>query len=196
MATNLPPPPASDAVTNGLRDIVGPVPIFGLREWLLSILAAALVLAAIAALLLWWRARRRRSKLPPPAPPPLPAHVRARAALDEALRWLSDPDRFCTEHSLILRRYLEERFGWNAPDRTTEEFLAQLHHQKELPDGLRGLLEDFLVRCDRVKFARHDPTEAELQELHRAAVRIVADTVPPPPPSREEHANVQPASVR
>lgn len=178
-----PPPPDVPSLADGLRDIAGPVPVASVWDWVLWGLVTALVLAVVAAALyLWWRARQRRRDRPEAEPAPPPPHVRARHALDQALGLLSDPDRFCTEVSRILRRYLEERFGWNAPDRTTEEFLAELGGAAELPASHRDLLADFLTRCDLVKFARHDPTEGELRGLHAAAVRLVEDTVPPPPP--------------
>lgn len=180
MTTNSPPAITNAAAAEGLRDIVGPLRIIPLRDWLLygGLAALLLTLAAIAGYL-WWRARQRRRSQPLPPPPPTPPEVRARRQLEDALRLLSDPDRFCTEVSRILRVYLEERFGWNAPDRTTEEFLAQLHDQGGLPSEHQQLLQDFLRRCDLVKFARHDPTESELLELHGAAVRLVEDTAPP-----------------
>lgn len=179
-----PLPGATNAVADSLRDIVGPVKIIPLSEWLL-LGAGLLVLLALLALavLLYRRAQRRRAARSAAPVPELPAHVRARRRLEQALRLLADPDPFCTEVSRILRLYLEERFGWNAPDRTTEEFLSELRGRAELSAEDRGLLEAFLTRCDLVKFARHDPTEGELLDLHRAALRLVDDTVPPPPPA-------------
>jgi hypothetical protein len=170
-----------DLAAEGLRDVVEPWKVVPIWEWIIGgALVALLLAAAVVAFLVWWRARQRRLQQAPEAPPPLPAHVRARQQLEEAWRYLSDPDRFCTEVSRILRQYLEERFGWNAPDRTTEEFLQELGSHQEFPDPQRGLLADFLTRCDMVKFARHDPTEGELRELHRSALRLVADTAPVP----------------
>lgn len=187
MTTNPPTSTAPAALpADGLRDIVGPVDIVSWWDWALRLGLAILVLGALAAALaLWWRARQRRLNQPPPPARVIPPHERASRHLEEALRLLADPDRFCTEVSRILRVYLEERFGWNAPDRTTEEFLSELRHHHELAPDLRALLEEFLTRCDLVKFARHDPTEGELRDLHRAALRVVSDTVPavavPPP---------------
>ncbi|MCC7376791.1 MAG: hypothetical protein IT581_19180 [Verrucomicrobiales bacterium] len=180
MTSNAPPASTNAAAAEGLHDIVGPLRIVPLRDWLVygAIAAVVLGLAALA-FYLWWRARQRRLSQPIPAPPPLPPEVRARRQLEDALRWLSEPDRFCTEVSRILRVYLEERFGWNAPDRTTEEFLSQLHAQGGLLPEHQRLLQDFLGRCDLVKFARLDPAESELLELHGAAVRLVEDTAPP-----------------
>lgn len=183
-ATNAPAPEA-------LRDIVDPVSIVDLRQ-LLAITALVLLVLAVGAWLFraWWKRRQRRLAERPPGPPPLPPHERARRRLEAVLRHLDDPDVFCTEVSLILRQYIEERFDWNAPDRTTEEFLALVQRGSELVEEHKGLLRDFLGRCDAVKFARYQPTEAELRELHRAATRFVADTIPLPAPPPAATANV------
>lgn len=174
--------PATNA-TDGLRDIVGPVPVTSLVAQVLfwATLAALLAAAALFARW-WWRRRQRLQQQGPPPPPLIPPHELARRRLEAALGLLGEPDRFCTEVSSALRDYLEGRFGWNAPDRTTEEFLVELRTQEGLSESIQSLIQDFLTRCDFVKFARYDPTEPELREIHRAAVRVVEDTVPPPMP--------------
>lgn len=141
----------------------------------------ALLVLGAALLVSWWRRRGARLKVAPPPPPPLPPHVRARLRLEAAFQLLGDPNAFCTEVSAILRTYLEERFGWNAPDRTTEEFLAELRRQPRMDVGQQATLESFLTLCDVVKFARYDPTETELRELHRAAAQLVEETTPVTP---------------
>lgn len=180
------PPPGHGPATNpgpdSLHDIVAPRPIASVWDWLIPVIVGLAVLGLAYLAWWWWRRRQRRLSEPPPPPPPLPPHERAQRALEAATRLLGDPNAFCTEVSSILRTYLEERFGWNAPDRTTEEFLSQLRRDHTLPPSLQQLLHEFLERCDLVKFARHEPTETELLELQGAALRLVADTVPPPPP--------------
>jgi hypothetical protein len=39
-------------------------------------------------------------------------------------------------------------------------------------------LGDFLQRCDLVKFARYEPGEPELRDLHASALRLVEETEP------------------
>lgn len=194
--TNVPASLVSTNGEEGLRDIVGPVPISSLLAQLLfwGTLLAALALAAFIARR-WWRRRQLQKSTPPPPPPPIPPHERARRRLEAALGLLGDPDRFCTEVSSALRDYLEGRFGWNAPDRTTEEFLAELRTKEELSASIQTLLQDFLTRCDFVKFARYDPTEQELRDLHKIASQMVEDTVPPPAPIDPIPANGQAPST-
>lgn len=185
MPTNAPSSALTNAVSSvpeELHDIVGPVRIVSIQEWIGIGAAILAVLALLAAAWWWWRRRQWRLAQPPPPAPPLPPHTRAWRDLEAALRLIGDPNAFCTAVSAIVRAYLEERFGWNAPDRTTEEFLADLQRRDDFPDWIRTLLGDFLTRCDLVKFARLEPTESELRALHQSAVRLVNDTVPPPPP--------------
>ncbi len=41
-------------------------------------------------------------------------------------------------------------------------------------------LGEFLKRCDLVKFARYEPGEPELHDLHDSALRLVEETEPGP----------------
>ena len=104
----------------------------------------------------------------------------ARRRLQAALAWIEDPERFVVEVSEAARNYLEGRFGLRAPERTTEEFLAELSGSVALDGRHKELLADFLTRCDLVKFARAVVDRSELQGLHQAAVRLVEETVPSP----------------
>ncbi|MCX8090887.1 MAG: hypothetical protein N3I86_08140 [Verrucomicrobiae bacterium] len=170
------PHPATVA-TNDIRDIRPPVPFPNLGLWFAALLAALLV--AFAALVLYhrWRARRNVSIAAPPEPP----HVRARRRLQDALALLHDPRAFCFAVSDALRWYLEERFAFHAPERTTEEFLVELQHTGLLAPDQKTTLADFLQRCDLVKFARYQPGEPELRDLHAAALRLVEETEPVEP---------------
>jgi hypothetical protein len=51
-----------------------------------------------------------------------------------------------------------------------------------LPDQ-KASLGNFLEGCDLVKFAKYEPGENELRELHASAVRLVDETEPQPAPS-------------
>ena len=107
---------------------------------------------------------------------PIPPHVRARQRLQVALHHISDPRLFCFEVSETLRVYLEERFKLRAPERTTEEFLVELQSSSALNTDQKESLGSFLESCDLVKFARFEPNESALRELHESALRLVDET--------------------
>lgn len=176
-ATALVPPPgpmAGAGGTNELRGIKPPVDIpLGPWPWIIGALALSLL-----GLLVWlWLRRQRRIR---PAAPAVvvPAHVRAKQKLDQALGLISDPRLFCIAVSDATRVYLEERFELRAPDRTTEEFLLELQRTNHLFPDQKTTLGQFLEQCDLVKFARSEPTETELRALHRIADRLVDETIP------------------
>lgn len=75
----------------------------------------------------------------------------------------------------ILRRYIENRFGLHAPERTTEEFLAELRGHSAIT-LYRPMLEEFLAHCDLVKFAEHQPASAEIQKTFDACKNFIVAT--------------------
>ena len=64
----------------------------------------------------------------------------------------------------IFRHYIEHRFNLKAPERTTEEFLAELSSANVLAKQDREHLAEFLQHCDLVKFAKYDPTTEQIQK--------------------------------
>ncbi|MBM3840026.1 MAG: hypothetical protein FJ398_19085 [Verrucomicrobia bacterium] len=170
-------PPGSDANTNDIRGIKAPVEILNAWAWLWW-LAGALALAALCAWL--WRRWRRKRREPAPVAV-IPPHERALEKLREALGLMRQPRPFCTAVSDAVRVYLEERFEFRAPERTTEEFLDELQTSALLSFDQKQTLGEFLMRCDLVKFARYEPGEPELRQLYDAAVRLIEETQPPPP---------------
>jgi hypothetical protein len=172
-----PPPPATTniAVGEDIRDIKGPVDIPVGWVWLAWTLGALVAATAVFFLVRRWLQRRRAAAVPQVIIPP---HVRARARLNAALRLLYDPKPFCIEVSDTVRWYLEERFQYRAPERTTDEFLEELQASPLLSLTQKQSLADFLCRCDLVKFARYEPTETELRSLHDGALRLVEETAP------------------
>jgi hypothetical protein len=138
---------------------------------ILAVLGAAVV---IYLLVRYWRKRQAIIKIPPPVPP----HVRARRALEDALAIIGQPEPFSIKVSGALRVYLEERFQFHAPDRTTEEFLYELQNSNLLTNDQKKSVAAFLESCDLIKFARYEPTETELRGLYDAALRLVNETEP------------------
>ena len=107
------------------------------------------------------------------------AAPRSRAAdARSALSLISEPKAFSIAVSGAIRVYLEERFDFHAPERTTEEFLYELQGTNLLTMEQKQSLADFLASCDLIKFAKYEPTETELRGLHAAALRLVNETEP------------------
>jgi hypothetical protein len=65
---------------------------------------------------------------------------------------------FYFELSDILRHYIEARFNIDAPERTTEEFLLYMKEINVLSAAQKNTLKNFLIECDKVKFAKFAPT--------------------------------------
>jgi hypothetical protein len=178
--TNLALPKAVSSLgpggTNALHDIKPPVVIPSGWAWLGWLLASL----ALAGLMLWaWRSWQKRQKELPPVLV-IPPHVRAKQKLQEALALLGQPKQFCILVSDTIRWYLEERFDFRAPERTTEEFLYELQETDLLTPDQKTSLGEFLNPCDLVKFARYEPGEPELRELHASSLRLVEETEPLP----------------
>jgi hypothetical protein len=157
-----------------IRDIKPPVAIPNGWEWLWVTLGALAITAILFALWKWWQKRRANV----PVEPPVPAHVRAKQKLEEALALIAQPKPFVIAVSDTARTYLEERFEFRAPERTTEEFLRELSGTDLLLPEQKDSLGRFLGSCDLVKFAKYEPRESELRKLHSSAVRLVEETKP------------------
>ncbi|MSU57685.1 MAG: hypothetical protein EXS35_05805 [Pedosphaera sp.] len=182
--------PSLAANVNDIRDIKPPVQIASGWEWLWWALGAFVLGAVLFALWKWWR--RKQTEVH--AAPPIPAHVRAKQKLLEALALIAQPKPFVIAVSDIARGYLEERFEFHAPERTTEEFLYELQNTDRLTRDQKENLGEFLQSCDLVKFAKYEPREPELRDLHGAALRLVEETEPPEVQSPESRVrSPQPA---
>jgi hypothetical protein len=92
------------------------------------------------------------------------AYDRLKALVQENLVEAGKIKEFYERISSILRHYIEHRFDLRAPERTTEEFLAELKYTDVLSVSDKGSLEEFLTHCDLVKFAKHDPTTEQIQQ--------------------------------
>lgn len=169
MATN-----QTSSVASDIRDIKPPIEIPTGWEWLWWSLAALAIVVIAVIVWFWWRKGRAQVVFVPP----VPAHVRAKQKLDEALALIKQPKPFVIAVSDTARAYLEERFDFRAPERTTEEFLRELSGTNLLAKEQKESLGNFLESCDLVKFAKYEPQETELRELHGSAVKLVVETEP------------------
>jgi hypothetical protein len=193
------PPPATNAAAAAAAFHEAPKPLIYIPNgwaWALWALAILAVLAALYAGWRWWKRK------PAVVAPPVPAHVRARRKLEQALAMIGEPKPFSILVSGAIREYLEERFDFRAPERTTEEFLHELQGSFLLTRDQKQSLGEFLASCDLIKFAKYEPTETELRGLYQSALRLVNETEPrpvmaniPPPVAGPQPATAAPHSA-
>jgi len=175
----------ANLVIEDIEDVVE-MPKAASRWWLWALLP--LGIAAVPAVWLLRRSRRARQLVRIFQPAHEVAYARLRALVAENLVEQGRIKEFYERISGILRHYIEDRFDLRAPERTTEEFLAELRFTEEekrghstfstgprsvgSPEGEKvecplfshkQVLEEFLTHCDLVKFAKHDPTTEQLQ---------------------------------
>jgi hypothetical protein len=163
---------AADELVAGPGRIDVPSPPLVTRWWIWALGAVVLLGAGGAAF--FWLTRRARG-------------VARASAYERALGQLEllesaglpAPDEigaWYVELSSVVRHYLEERFQVRAPELTTEEFLREAG--AALSPEHRELLGDFLAGCDRVKFARHEPSAEEMRGALATALNFVRQTRP------------------
>ncbi len=148
--------------------------------WVFPLVALLALGAALLAVRLF-----RRVREPAPPPPLPPAHDAALADLHRLLSqgWIEagEAERFYVELSRIVRAYIERRFGLQAPERTTEEFIREASESVALSVEHRQLTCRFLEHSDLVKFARARPGAEDMQAAANSAEQLVRETIPPPP---------------
>ena len=89
---------------------------------------------------------------------------------------------YYVELTMVVRRYVERRYGIRAPRRTTEEFLAEAGRAAAFDAATVRRLADFLEAADLVKFAGARATEETAGEAAgRARAYLEAESAAPPP---------------
>ena len=83
------------------------------------------------------------------------------------------PYQFSIRVSEILRKYVTQQYGLPATRQTSIEFLSALAEASPFSEDERLLLEDFLSRCDLIKFARYEATTSDSELLLQEAIRFV-----------------------
>lgn len=142
--------------------------------WLWVLLGACLAGAAG----LWLLLRRKRAieliRIFKPAHEI--AYARLRALVKEDLLKAGRIKEFYERISSILRHYIEHRFDLRAPERTTEEFLSELGATDVLGASDKESLAEFLMHCDLVKFAKHSPTNEQIQRTFDLVKQFIEKT--------------------
>jgi hypothetical protein len=150
------------------HDIAPPVDYSLISPWLifLGVFVSLTVIGFVA----WLVAKSFRR----PAPPQ-PPRERALELLEQIRAQITaiNPYLFSIRVSDILRRYVTEQFGLPVTRQTSVEFLAGLGTNSPFSEDEQSLLEDFLNRCDLIKFARYEATSSDSELLLEEAIRFV-----------------------
>ena len=76
---------------------------------------------------------------------------------------------FYVELSMVIRRYIERRYGIRAPEQTTEEFLSVAKIHPSFTEGTTKSLEAFLCSADLIKFATASASVSTASEAAESA---------------------------
>lgn len=160
------PPPGGVEI----RDIAPPVDVFPYPLWQVALVAAVALI--LLGLLVWWIARRMSRR---PAAPPLSPRAVALRSLEELRGMVHqlEPYAFSIAVSDVLRHFIDRQYGFQAELQTSPEFLASITQSRTLTVEDRGLLADFLERCDLIKFARVGGSEETNRALLESAGAFV-----------------------
>jgi len=150
------------------HEIAPPINYSLVPAWVVFL--AMFVGLCVVGLIVWFLIRKRK----PALPPKLPREV----AIEELERIsgeveTTEPYRFSIRVSDILRRYVTNQYALPVTRQTSVEFLTVLARSSAFSADEKSLLEDFLNRCDLIKFARYEATSADSRLLLEEAMRFV-----------------------
>ncbi len=141
--------------------------------------AGVLAFAGVAVLLVLWIVRRRALKKEDGIHRD-PAYIVALRELEKfrGEKFLA-PERqkhFYSGITDALRKYMEDRYGIDAPEMTSSEVLSSLKKEDSITPALFEELKDLLETADFVKFAKHVVSAEEASKALPFAIRFVMDT--------------------
>jgi hypothetical protein len=151
-----------------VHEIAPPMDYSLVPPWV--IYCAVILGLAVLGLVGWWI--RKRAQRPKPVQS---ARTRALEQLDRIGREMEmlTPYQFSIAVSDILRRYVTEQYQLPVTRQTSVEFLSMLAKASPFSADETSLLEDFLGRCDLIKFARYDATTHDSRLLLEEATQFV-----------------------
>jgi hypothetical protein len=160
-----------------IMEIVPPVALpEPVSWWILGLTVAGVLAAGGTAAFFLFRRRGAKAEAALRRAAHETAYEELEALLKEKLVEKGEVKAFYLRLSNILRHYIENRFALRAPERTTEEFLADLRTTEALVPSHKELLKVFLQHCDLVKFAEHHPTNDEIQKTFDAGKQFIVET--------------------
>lgn len=161
-------PSGSALAAQNFHEIAPPVDYSFAPTWLIFV--GSFVVLSLIGLIVWLLKRKGK----PALPPKLPREI----ALEELERISAEietmnPYQFSIRVSDILRRYVTNQYALPVTRQTSVEFLTTLAKSSPFTPNEKSLLEDFLNRCDLIKFARYEATSADSHLLLEEATRFV-----------------------
>jgi hypothetical protein len=123
-----------------------------------------------------WELVRRRARAAATVPPEQWALTELTHLESLKLPAAGEFERYHTLLSDVMRRFLELRFGFHAPEQTTAEFLESARQSPLLTADQQATLRPFLERCDVVKFAGIGSTVEECRNVAAMARSFVEQT--------------------
>lgn len=188
-----------DTTTANIRDIANIMNqpyTFGeiMRTLLYFWLFWAVVAAAV---LIWLRIKKKKPLISVPQAPPLPPDTRALQRL-EALRqqqlWQQGlVKEYYTELTDAIRVYLEESYGINSTEMTTDQTLDSFRACPACTDHTASTLRQILQNADMVKFAKSTPQPYQHDMTLNQATSFITTTASmnpqPDSPSAKDNAS-------
>jgi hypothetical protein len=154
--------------TADIHEIAPPVDYSLVPPWV--IYAAVILGLAILGLIAWWI--RKRALRPKPMQSPRDRALRDLERIGGEMETLT-PYEFSIAVSDILRGYVTEQYQLPVTRQTSVEFLSMLAKSSPFSADETALLEDFLGRCDLIKFGRYDATAHDSRLLLEEATQFV-----------------------
>jgi len=151
-----------------IHEIAPPVDYSLAPPWV--IYAGSALGLAVIGLIVWLI--RKRALRPKPIRSPRDRTLEALAQIEREMESMT-PYQFSIAVSDILRGYVTEQYQLPVTRQTSVEFLGTLTKSSPFSDEEKSLLEDFLGRCDLIKFARYDATLHDSQLLLEEAKQFV-----------------------
>jgi hypothetical protein len=160
--------PALLVLAEEFHDIAPPVDYSLIPPWLVFVIT--FLVLSLLGLVVWWFVQRPKPELPPKVPREI-----ALGELEQIRHEIErmSPYQFSIRVSDILRRYVTQQYGLPATRQTSIEFLTATAKAPSFSADEKSLLEDFLNRCDLIKFARYDATTSDSELLLEEAIRFV-----------------------
>jgi uncharacterized protein DUF4381 len=154
--------------TADIHEIAPPVDYSLVPPWV--IYTAVVLGLALLGLIGWWI--RKRARRPKPMLSPRDRALEQLERIGGEMETLT-PYEFSIAVSDILRGYVTEQYQLPVTRQTSVEFLSMLAKSSPFSEDETALLEDFLGRCDLIKFARYDATTHDSRLLLEEATQFV-----------------------